>query len=234
MSGNWPELDRRRGRRRHGDRRADATNMRRTFIALFLVATVAIVYNALTPFRWYGRPDDQVGAIATLLSTIGDVDQAGDPPAILLFVPFGFLAVYAMPLDVLARIRVAGAVMAAGLLSAWIELARYHDVGQTTMMGHVYASALGAGIGAGLALVAQHRRRSLMRSLGVERVELILLIRWAGDRLYPYVPVANPHSAREIVAPLLLPVLSDPLGLARAAVRWLVVAYLAETLGGWR
>jgi hypothetical protein len=94
--------------------------------------------------------------------------------------------------------------------------------------------ALGAGIGAGLALVAQHPRWSLMGSPGVERVELILLIMWAGDRLYPYIPVANPHSAREIVAPLLLPVLSEPLGLARAAVRWLVVAYLAETLGGWR
>lgn len=234
MSGNWPEVDRRRGQRRHGDRRADATNTRRTFIALFLVVAVVIVYNALTPFRWYDRPDDQVGAIATLLSTIGDVDKAGDLPAILIFVPFGFLAVYAMPLGVLGRIRVAGAVMAAGLLGAWIELARYQDLGQTTTMGHVYASALGAAIGAVLALLAQHRRWSLMRALGVERVELILLIMWAGDRLYPYVPVANPHSAQEIVAPLLVPVLSDPLGTARAAVRWLMVAYLAETLGGWR
>ena len=234
MSGHWPEVDRRRGQRRHGDRRADAANTRRTFIAIFLVVTVVIVYNALYPFHWYERPNDEVGAVAYLLSTIGDVDRAGDLPAILMFVPFGFLAVYTMPLDLPGRIRVAGAVLAAGLLGAWIELARYQDAGHTTTMGHVYASAIGALLGAGVALLAQHRRWSLMRALGVERVELILLIMWAGDRLYPYVPVANPHSAQQIVAPLLVPVLADPLGTMRAAVRWAMVAYLAETLGGWR
>jgi hypothetical protein len=234
MSGHWPEVDRRRGQRRHGDRRADAANTRRTFIALFLVVTVVIVTNALYPFQWYDRPGDQVGAIAFLLSTIGDVDKAGDLPAILMFVPFGFLALYAMPLALPGQTRVAGALGAAGLLSVWIELARYQDTGHTTTMGHAYASVIGAGIGAGMALLAQYRRWSLMRSLGVERVELILLIMWAGDRLYPYVPVANLHSAQEIVAPLLVPMVADPLGTARAAVRWLMVAYLAETLGGWR
>lgn len=234
MSGHWPEVDRRRGQRRHGDRRADAANTRRTFTAIFLVVTVVIVYNMLYPFQWYDRPGDAVGPVAFLLSTIGDVNKAGNLPAILMFVPFGFLAIFAMPLGLSGQTRVAAALGAAGLLNVWIELARYQDTGHTTTMGHVYASVIGAGIGAAMALLAQHRRWSLMRSLGVERVELILLIMWAGDRLYPYVPVANPHSAQEIVAPLLVPVLSNPLGTAQAALRWLMVAYLAETLGGWR
>jgi len=234
MNGNWPEVDRRHGQRRHGDRRIGAANTRRTYVALLLLVVVLIVYSSLYPFQWYERPNDEVGALAYLLSTIGNVNDAANILLILGYVPFGFLAIYALPPALPAQPRAMVTLIAAALLSAWLELAQYQDVSHATTMGDVYASLIGTAVGVTVALVAQGRRWFVVRVLGVERVELILLIMWAGDRLYPYIPVANPHSAQEIVAPLLVPVLLDPVGAARATVRWLMVAYLTETLAGWR
>jgi hypothetical protein len=63
---------------------------------------------------------------------------------------------------------------------------------------------------------------------------MILLVMWAGDRLYPYMPLPRTHDVWQIVAPLALPFVVDPLRLARALIRWLMVAFLADQLVGGR
>lgn len=231
MSWQWPEVERRSRNRRRRDRRADAVNSRRVHIGLLLAAIAVIVYVALYPFQWQDRPDDQVGAVASLLSTIGDADQADRPDLILLYVPFGFLAMYALPVSLPGQVRAMGTFAAATLLSMWIELAQYQTVGHVTTMGDVYASLAGTVLGLLGAVAAQRRRWSLTRMRGWDRVVLILLLLWAGDQLYPYLPVANPYSVADIVTPLLAVPGADPLAIGRAVVRWLMVAWLAETLG---
>jgi hypothetical protein len=237
MSGNWPEVERRSGRRRRRDRRLDTAVSRRTYIGLFLFVVAFIIYGSLYPFQWYARPNDEVGAVAFLLSTTGDWDQSGNLAAsILLYFPFGFVVVYALPLSLAGQFRAVAGFAAGVLLSVWMELAQYQDAGHVTTMGDVYASAIGLVLGITAGLILQGRRWSVMRALGVERVEAILLLLWAGDRLYPYVPVASALSLAEIVAPVMAPLTAvDPANLARESIRWLVVAYLAESLsgGGW-
>ena len=66
------------------------------------------------------------------------------------------------------------------------------------------------------------------------RVPVALLIMWAGDRLHPYVPTTGGPDLGQALAPLLDWSNVDPLTLARATARWLMVACLVDTVFGWR
>lgn len=234
MSGKWPEVDRRGQQRRHGDRRSDGWVHRRVYIGVFLFVVAFIVYGSLYPFQWYDRQDG-IGAMAYLLSTAGDWDQATNLiVSILLYVPFGFLAMYALSPDLDGQVRVMGTFAAGVMLSIWIELAQYQDVGHVSTMGDVYATAIGLVIGIAGAGIAQSQSWSPMRALGAAGIEAALLVMWAGDRLYPYVPVPGIHEFATIVVPLADLSTIDPLDLARSLVRWLMVACLADALFGGR
>lgn len=231
---NWPERDRRRRNRRHGDRREDTSTVRRTYVGVLMFVVAFIIYGSLYPFHWVQRTDT-VGPFVFLLGTIGDWNEQSHLLAgVVSYLPFGFFAMYALPLGLWSRFRAMAAFATGILLSVWMQLAQDQDAGHATTMGDVYANAIGLAIGIGLALLVQSRHWPTMRALGVERVEMILLVMWAGDRLYPYVPLPGTHDLWQIVSPLGLPFAVDPLGLARALIRWLMVAFLADQLVGGR
>jgi len=234
MIDDWSEHDRRLHVRRHGDRREGSSTSRRTYIGLCLCVVALIIYGSLYPFRWVTRTDE-VGPFVFLMSSIGDWDQQSNLAAdMLLYLPFGFLAMYALPLGLWAQFRVMATFAAGILLSVWLELAQYQEAGHTAAMADVYGNGLGLVIGIAIALLAQSRHWPAMRALGVERVEMILLAMWAGDRLYPYAPLPTTHDPWQIVARLTTPFVLDPLSLARAVIGWLMVAFLADQLVGER
>ena len=244
MSGNWLDGERRAGDRRGGDRRAGdrrgggwPVSNRRTYVFLFLFVVACIVYASLYPFRSFDRGDD-MGAVVSLLKTAGDWNQPTNlATSILLFAPFGFLAMFALPPAVYAQVRTMLTLGGGLALSVWLQLAHYQQAGRATKMADVYASIVGVALGCVLALVAQQRRAALTRDLGAARVQMALLIMWAGDRLYPYVPAAGwGGGGWQAVAPLLHAhwFAIDPVMLARAAVRWLMVACLIDSLVGLR
>jgi hypothetical protein len=73
-----------------------------------------------------------------------------------------------------------------------------------------------------------------MRDLAAGRVQVALLLMWAGDRLHPYVPATGGHDLWQAIAPLANWSAIDPLNFARASARWLMVACLVDSLFGPR
>jgi hypothetical protein len=120
------------------------------------------------------------------------------------------------------------------VLSGWLELAQYQDVGHIPTMADVYVSVAGLAIGIALALLAQGMRMSLMRDLDAGRVQVLLLIMWAGERLHPYVPATGHHDIWQAVAPLLDWSGIDAISVGRTTVRWMMVACLVDSLFGLR
>jgi len=155
MSGNWPEVERRRSDRRSDDRRGGdrrgtdrrgggwPVSNRRTYIALFLFVAACIVYSALFPFNAVERGHD-MGAILFLLKSAGDWNRAAHPvSSILLYLPLGVLAMFALPPGLHVRVRAMLTLAGGLLLSVWLELAQYQEAGHVTAMADVYASLVG-------------------------------------------------------------------------------------------
>ena len=241
MNGGWPDVDRRANDRRAGDRRridrraeVRAATHTRTFVALFAMVAIFIVYASLYPFQWVDRGDDR-GAVVYLLSTAGDWNRPVHLiPSILFYIPFGLLSMFALPPRMMAQSRVMLALGGGILFSVWMELAQFQDAGHETTMGDVYASSLGLVLGIAAALMGQSGRLAGMRETVAWRVPVALLIMWAGDRLHPYVPTTGGPNLWQAVAPLADWSNIDPLTVARAGARWLIVACLVDVLFGPR
>jgi hypothetical protein len=116
-------------------------------IVLLLVTTV-ILFGSLFPFEYY-EGSFPGGPLAYLLSTWREWDHGGDLLAnILLYLPFGFLTVWALPRRLSAAVRALIATLAGTALAGGMETAQFFDVGRVTSLGDVYANGIGAGIGA--------------------------------------------------------------------------------------
>jgi len=203
-------------------------------IALVIIVSV-IVYGSLYPFQFHHR-GLSIGPVAYLLSTWREWDRRGDLLAnILLYIPFGLLAVRALPNRLSGIVRFGLAVLGGALLSATMELLQFNDIGRTTSMGDVYANSIGSvlGAGAGIALGGNFRW-PLLREVGDNLVPATLIAAWLGYRLYPYVPTIDLHKYWHTIRPL-IHAPSLPLGeLLRFAIVWLCLASVVEQIFGFR
>ena len=211
-------------------------------VALVII-TAVIVYGSLYPFQ-FSNPPLSMGTVDYLLSTWRDWDRPGDLLAnILLYLPFGLLAVRSLPNRLTALTRLGLVLLSGALLSAAMELLQLNDLGRTTSMGDVYANTIGSVLGAaaGIALGGSFKW-PLVRELGENLVPATLIAAWLGYRFYPYVPTINLHKYWHTIRPLLTP---PPLAgggwgegavgeLLRFTIIWLCLASVVEQIFGFR
>lgn len=203
-------------------------------IALIIVAAL-IAYGSLYPFHWRDR-HEAVGAVSFLLGTWRTWDRRGDLLAnIILYLPFGFFGVHAVPSRLGRAARLALPILAGACFSVAMELMQFHIAGRVTSMGDVYANTIGTALGAaaGTMFIAPWRW-AVLADLAGHAVEAMLIAAWLGYRLYPFVPTIDLHKYWRAIRPLIMAPSLPGLELPRFTILWLVIAWLTESIFGPR
>ena len=203
---------------------------RRAYAIVFLLVVAFILYGSLYPFQFHARAAE-TDPFAYLLSTWRDWDHGGDLVAnILLYIPFGFFGVCAF-----GRWAALPILLVAAALATGVELAQFHDQGRVTAMGDVYADTIGGGVGVIVALaVSAWPRWTLLRELWGDPPAALVLFMWFGYRLYPYVPVTNPHKYVRAFVPFVMGPPLAPIDLVRFIVAWTGIGAILNALYGLR
>jgi VanZ family protein len=211
------------------------TTSARLYGSVLLLVVLAILYGSLFPFEFLQRSYPG-GPLFYLLSTWRDWDHRGDLLAnILLYLPFGFFAVNALPARFPRAFKFVLTTIAGVALSSSVEVTQFHDVGRVTSMGDVYANVIGTGAGAAVAiLLGVSRRWPLLAELAGNPTEGLLLTMFFAYRLYPYVPVIDLHKYWHAVRPMLTTPSLPPDEFLRYFVTWLFIAAIIHVLYGPR
>ena len=198
---------------------------------MILAGLVAmVVYGSLYPFD-FCFIELPGGALHALLSTWPERTPTSDMLAnILFYFPFGFCAVQSFRAP--RGVRLAVCFVFGVALSMGMELLQLYDAGRWASMADVRANALGTLLGTIAGLVFERIwKRRFEFSIRIHPFLLLLLLCWAGYRLFPYEPVTDPHKYWHAIQPLLHPVFSAP-ALYRHCTIWLAVALMLEQIFG--
>jgi len=177
----------------------------------WIAAAIALVilYGSFYPFGFYLHRDPR-GPLGVLLAHRFGYASPDDVVAnVLLYLPLGFFAAYALERWRLGA--VAGATLAGFVLSVFVELLQFYDHGRIQDLSDICSNTVGALLGAAAGIAARRR---------VSSPYLILVLAcWIGNRFYPGFRVA-PVSA------------IPPLDLFRFFAAWFAVGLMLETLCG--
>lgn len=198
-----------------------------------LITAAVIVYGSLSPFHFYaGHGGNPVLFLLAHWRTPAQ-SPVGFVANLILYLPLGLCIGLAAP----RRSRPWRVMGCAGLISlglcVTVELIQFYDWGRRTTLTDVYLNVLGGVIGAAIATRLPARLR---RPVGDLRQPMIwaLLAAFSVIELYPFVPTMNTGWYLDALSSLWRHPHIDPLGLARAALRWLVAAMLLGQLFGPR
>jgi len=215
---------------------ANGTAVSRRGYTIALAGVVLfILYGSLYPFQFIHRIYPG-GPFGYLLSTWRDWDQPGDLLSnILLYVPLGGLVARSLPDGTGGAARVLLGTSCGLLLSVSLETAQFNGLDRVASMGDVYANGIGSILGAlGGALIGAAARWPLIGELAAHPPSAMLLALWAGYRLYPYVPMTDPHEYWHKLKPLLLAPSLPSGAFARFTIIWLLIACVLSGLYGFR
>ena len=217
------------------ERKCTKTTSARAYGFVLLLVVLVILYGSLFPFEFQERSYPG-GPLLFFLGTWREWDHRGDLLAnILLYLPFGFLTVNALPRRFPGALKFLLAVIAGVVLSTAIEIAQFYDVGRVTSMGDVYANGIGVALGAAAGIVlGASSRWPFVGELAANPTEALLLTMFLAYRLFPYVPVIDLHKYWHAVQPMLLQPTLPPGEFLRYLVTWLFVAAVVHVLYGFR
>jgi VanZ family protein len=208
-------------------RSRDALDRRSAVIAAGMMFVIG--YGSLYPFRFWANPNPD-GALRALLSTWSTWTNPADVLAnVLFYLPLGFFISRALrPWRGPACVAFAAAL---GLtLSFTMESLQLYVLGRDSAMSDVYSDVIGVTLGALAGYLSRRFERNDFLNSG-DPFPKLLLVTWLLSRLYPYLPVIDPHKYWDALKPLIYSPIS-PVDLCRHLVTWLVVAEMIESLLG--
>jgi hypothetical protein len=212
--------------------RADPHTRRWAAIAALVI--VFILYGSLYPFdfRWdVGGP----GPLHALLQGWRARPGRGDFVAnVLLYMPLGFFFTLAARSRIGTRPAAVLAVLIGGALSLTVENLQYFDPGRITAASDVYSNVMGAAVGAGLALFFGGRIFRQFDRTEFQMAPLLLLLAWATDRLYPFIPVIDLHKYWNALKPIIFLSPLSAMEIFRHIAIWWTVALLLEKVSAGR
>jgi VanZ family protein len=206
----------------------------RNFSIATAVVIAVIVYGSLYPFA-FRPPIFALGPAArALFESWNETPSRGDFIAnVALYMPLGFFAILAIGRGVGTARRIALAILIGALLSTCMELTQYYDDGRETAATDLYANVIGTALGAiSGSLTGADFRWPLLREISSNRVPALLLIAWAGYRLFPYVPTIDLHKYWEALKPVILHPTLTGYDLFRYTAIWLTIGVLIEAISG--
>ncbi len=172
---------------------------------LLAVVVFLIVYGSLFPFRFESAG---IASLAELRAALpwARTTRSDIVANLLLYLPFGACLAWMLAARFGAAAALAGAVLAAALLSTAIEIAQIYETRRVASLADVTFNTLGAAAGGALALVLRAAGRSLGRHpldrVLAQPIAAALVVLWVSYRLVPFAPVLGPGEWLEGIAPL--------------------------------
>lgn len=174
-------------------------------IYLFVASFLLVIYGTLFPFSF--QPDAHTGGVlATLINSLAVRPGRGDLVSnVVLFLPFGFFGMQALPARIPKFVRYALVFGFGTVTSLGIEITQYYTPSRTTSLYDLGWNSISALIGAAGGRFNWQR----LISGGAEGVRprsifpLVAVAAWAGYRLFPYVPTIDLQHVKDAIKPLL-------------------------------
>jgi len=201
-------------------------------IYLFLASFGLVIYGTLYPFVF--TADAHTGGLAAAFAqSMFVLPGRGDILSnIVLFLPFGFFGMQALPQKLPAVVRY-GLVFGLGVaISFFIECAQYYTPSRTTSLYDLGLNAISALVGA----AAGRFNWQGMVAGGADGVRprsifpLMLIAAWLGYRLFPYVPTIDFQQVKNAIKPLLNIASTPPLDVFRHFVVVLMLGRLLQAV----
>ena len=200
--------------------------MKRLWIAFIVLATLGSIY----PFNFQSVSLD-AAFVAAFLQSCCESQGRGDVLGnVLLFLPIGFLGMFALRPEASARRRFALLTLMALGLGAALQLAQIFLPTRDANLQDVLWNMVGTIAGAWLAVLAdRHRSKTDDASFAAEVVPFALICTWLVYRLMPFVPSIDLQLVKDSIKPLLSPNLSFA-NVAPDFAAWLVIGYLLQAM----
>jgi glycopeptide antibiotics resistance protein len=205
----------------------------RNYVIVTAIIIVVIIYGSLYPFDWRVPPHG-IGAVATLVGSWAETPGRGDFVSnILLYMPLGLFAALAVGDGAGAARRIGLGVLLGAALSVSVELTQYYDEGRVTAATDAYSNTIGAALGAiGGSLFGRSVHWRFLDPVRAHRVPVLLLVAWAGYRLFPYVPAADIHKYWDAIRPVVVRPTFEPYPIFRHTAIWLTTGCAIEAIVG--
>ena len=198
-------------------------------MGFLLVLTCALIlYGTLYPFD-FGM---QNGSVLTLLkmsvgSHVGLGDFIGN---VILFLPFGFLAMQSVLTRAPRPIRLIFIVVAGAVFSSGIESSQSYLPGHVVSIYDIATNTTGTLLGA-MFVWKDWRKPLRFRADNYPSAvfPILLFCAWLGNRLFPFVPTIDVQNVKDALKPLFFGGFS-PLNALNRFVITMVVCQLAEAI----
>jgi VanZ family protein len=175
-------------------------------IYLFIASFVLVIYGTLFPFSF--QADAHTGGIVAAFINSASVRPSGGDliSNIVLFLPFGFLGMQALPERIPKLVRYALVFGLGTATSLGIEISQYYTTMRTTSVYDLGLNAISVLIGAVAGGANWQRFVSGGATYGIRPrsiYPLAAVAAWAGYRLFPYVPTIDFQHVKDAIKPLL-------------------------------
>lgn len=199
---------------------------------LFLASLGLVLYGTLYPFTFVADAHSG-GLLAAFANSMFVRPGRGDILSnIVLFLPFGFFGMQALPRRMPKLLRYA-LVFGLGIATSLaIECAQYYTPTRTTSLYDLALNSISALVGAAAGrfnwqgLVAGGTDGVRPRSI----FPLFLIAAWLGFRLFPYVPTIDLQHVKDALKPLLSIGSADPIDVLRHFAAFLVLGRLLQAV----
>lgn len=207
---------------------------RRTLAIFTAVMAAVIAFGSLYPFA-FQVPAGPGPLHALWRSRFDPLWQPDFLSNILFYMPLGYFLVGTLLRCGAGRLALPAAVVGGVCFSTAMELLQYYDAGRETAVSDIEANTLGAAAGALLGLALESGiRRPVLRQIAAGRIPALLVAVFLLYRLYPYVPLLDPHKYWQALQPFLHPMAFSFYGLIRLLLPWLALAALLAAIAGDR
>jgi VanZ family protein len=206
---------------------------------LALLAIALVIYGSLFPWNFdFTRASGQNPSEILLHSWPSQWNRyvlRDVAVNVVLYIPPGMLAALALRRRLGPWAAAACAALTGTALSASMEILQIYLPSRTCSLADLLTNALGACIGAALALAFEAEIQQLWkRGAGEFRAPgLVLLLCWAGAELFPFFPLLGRTRLRAGLALLIHAHGISPVEIWANAAEWFVVGMAMEAAAGW-
>lgn len=188
---------------------------------LLLLTLALIAYGSLYPFDFVTRANGVAEVARLFVRPAFDMKRGDIVGNLLLFVPYGFVAVLAARAHRRPGLACLGYVVAGLVLALGLQVAQIWLRSRTPALGDAAVNAAGLLIGLALGAIALRLRPSLGDARqSAALVPLALMLAWLAYQWYPLVPTLDWQNVKNALKPLLLAPRLDPVRILATAVSW--------------
>lgn len=193
---------------------------------LFAIITLIIAFVSVYPFDFELSAQTRDAFSQALLSPEISMTRGDILGNVMLFLPFGFLGVFALPSRRSAAFAFLWLLGLGGLFALALQVAQIALPSRVASLGDVAWNGAGIAIGAAAALfLSRARMPQHFEAAPLALIPALLVLAWIGYRLIPFVPSIDFQSIKNSLKPLLLDPQLDGVRLFHTTIAWALAGF---------